>query len=131
MRRVRPSCAGGWRPRSADIADSSGHTVEEWKSGAETDLLERGHGFLAGDLAALSAQQVAARLEEQLRFVEECFTWRARLHATGIDAIGRLGLDSPATTAGRCPRSWISSSASRAPRPIPQVAQLAIVDLVR
>ena len=78
---------------AADVADWSGHTVEEWKSGAETDLLERGHGFLAGDLAALSARQVAARLEEQLRFVEESFIWRARLHAAGVDAIGRLGLE--------------------------------------
>ena len=94
MRRVRPELRRRLAAaHAADVADWSGHTVEEWKGGAETDLLERGHGFLAGDLAALSAQQVAARLEEQLRFVEECLTWRARLHAAGIDAIGRLGLE--------------------------------------
>ncbi len=76
---------------AADVSDWAGQVVEEWHAGQEDALLERGRGFLAGDLNALTAEQVAARLEEQLRFVEESLTWHFRLHVAGADAIGRLG----------------------------------------
>ena len=132
MRRVRPELRRRLAAaHAADVADWSGHTVEEWKGGAETDLLERGHGFLAGDLAALSAQQVAARLEEQLRFVEECFTWRARLHAAGIDAIGRLGLELSRDHGWPVPEIMDLFVGLSGTATDPAVAQLAIVDLVR
>ena len=78
---------------AADVSDWSGAVVEEWLDRAEDDLLERGRAYLVGDLTALNEEQVAARLDEQLRLVEEGLTWHFRLHAAGVDAIGRLGLE--------------------------------------
>jgi pyruvate,water dikinase len=78
---------------AADVEDWSGHVVDEWHERAEDDLLERGRAYLVGDLNALSEQQVAARLDEQLRLAEEGLTWHFRLQAAGVDAIGRLGLE--------------------------------------
>jgi pyruvate,water dikinase len=78
---------------TTDVIDRHGQAIEEWLGGKEDDLLERGRAFLVGDLGALTTSQVADRLEEQLRFVEECFTWHFRLHGAGADAIGRLGLE--------------------------------------
>jgi rifampicin phosphotransferase len=78
---------------SAEVDDRHGQAVDDWLAGREDDLLERGRAFLVGDLGALSEGQLADRLEEQLRFVDECFTWHFRLHSAGADAIGRLGLD--------------------------------------
>jgi len=132
LRRVRPELRRRLAAaHAADVADWSGHTVAEWKGGIETDLLERGRGFLAGDLAALTAHQVAARLEEQLRFVEECFIWRARLHAAGVDAIGRLGLDLCRDHGWPVPEIMDLFVGLSGTATDPAVAQLAIVDLVR
>ena len=78
---------------AADVTDWSGQVVADWYGGKEDELLERGRGFLAGDLTALTSAQVATRLEEQLRFVEDSLAWHFRLHVAGADAIGRLGLD--------------------------------------
>jgi pyruvate,water dikinase len=78
---------------AADVSDWSGAVVEEWHERAEDDLLERGRAYLVGDLTALNEEQVAGRLDEQLRLVEEGLTWHFRLHAAGVDAIGRLGLE--------------------------------------
>ena len=78
---------------AADVSDWSGAVVEEWNERAEDDLLERGRAYLVGDLSALNEEQVAGRLDEQLRLVEEGLTWHFRLHAAGVDAIGRLGLE--------------------------------------
>jgi rifampicin phosphotransferase len=132
LRRVRPELRRRLSAaHAADVADWSGLTVKEWKGGAEVDLLERGRGFLAGDLAALTAQQVAARLEEQLRFVEESFTWRARLHAAAVDAVGRLGLElsrDHGWPVAEIMDLFVGLSGATTD---PAVAQLAIVDLVR
>ena len=78
---------------AADVSDQTGTTVTRWRGGEEDLLRERGLGYLAGELTALTPRQVGARLEEQLRFVTECLTWHIRLHAATADAIGRLGLD--------------------------------------
>jgi pyruvate,water dikinase len=78
---------------AADVSDWSGAVVEEWHERAEAELLERGRAYLVGDLSALNEEQVAGRLDEQLRLVEEGLTWHFRLHAAGVDAIGRLGLE--------------------------------------
>lgn len=78
---------------TTDVVDGHGQAVDEWLGGKEDDLLERGRAFLVGDLGALTTDQVADRLEEQLRFMDECFTWHFRLHGAGADAIGRLGLE--------------------------------------
>jgi phosphohistidine swiveling domain-containing protein len=78
---------------AADVDDWYGRVVEEWQDHVEDDLLQRGRGYLAGDLAALSEEQVAARLDEQLRFVEEGLTWYFQLYGACVDAIGRLGLE--------------------------------------
>ncbi len=78
---------------AADVNDWSGAVVDEWHERAEDDLLERSRAYLVGDLTALNEEQVAARLDEQLRLVGEGLTWRFRLHAAGVDAIGRLGLE--------------------------------------
>ena len=78
---------------AADVSDWSGAVVEEWHERAEDELLERARAYLVGDLSALNEEQVAGRLDEQLRLVEEGLTWHFRLHAAGVDAIGRLGLE--------------------------------------
>jgi rifampicin phosphotransferase len=78
---------------AADVSDWSGAVVEEWNERAEDDLMERGRAYLVGDLSALNGEQVAARLDEQHRLVEEGLTWHFRLHAAGVDAIGQLGLE--------------------------------------
>ena len=43
--------------------------------------------YLAGDLAALNEEQVAARLVEQVAFAEEGLTWHFRLHAAGVETV--------------------------------------------
>jgi pyruvate,water dikinase len=132
LRRVRPELRRRLAAaHAADVTDWPGRTVEEWKGGAELDLLERGRGFLAGDLAALTADQVAARLEEQLRFVEQGFTWRARLHAAAVDAVGRLGLDLSRDHGWSVPEIMDLFVGLSGTATDPAVAQLAIVDLVR
>lgn len=78
---------------AADVNDWSAAVVEEWNEQAEDDLLERGRAYLVGDLSALNDEQVAGRLDEQLRLVEAGLRWHFRLHAAGVDAIGRLGLE--------------------------------------
>jgi pyruvate,water dikinase len=132
LRRVRPELRRRLAAaHAADVADWPGQTVEEWKGGAEVDLLERGRGFLAGDLGALTAYQVAARLEEQLRFVEESFTWRARLHAAAVDAVGRLGLELSRDHGWSVAEIMDLVLGLSGTATDPAVAQLAIVDLVR
>jgi pyruvate,water dikinase len=132
LRRVRPELRRRLAAaHAADVADWSGHTVEEWKGGAEVDLVERGRGFLAGDLTALTAHQVAARLEEQLRFVEVSFTWRARLQAAAVDAVGRLGLELSRDHSWPVPEIMDLFVGLAGTATDPAVAQLAIVDLVR
>jgi len=78
-----------------------------------------------------SPDEVAARLEEQLRFVEESFTWRARLHAAAVDAVGRLGLElsrDHGWPVADIMDLFVGLSGATTD---PAVAQLAIVDLVR
>ena len=126
--RLRRRLAAG---HAADVTDWPGRVVEEWEGGAEEELLERGKAYLAGDLAALTTGQVAARLEEQLRFTEECLSWHTRLHVAGADAIGRLGLEvtrSHGWTAGELVDLFTGLSPSTTE---PAEAQRAIVDLVR
>ena len=48
------------------MSDWSGAVVGEWNERAEDALLERGRAYLVGDLSALSGEQVASRLDEQL-----------------------------------------------------------------
>jgi rifampicin phosphotransferase len=78
---------------AADADSTLDQAVDDWLAGKQEDLLERGRAFLVGDLSALDERQVADRLDEQLRFVEECLTWHLRLRGAGANAIGRLGLE--------------------------------------
>ena len=74
---------------------------------------------------------MAARLEEQLRFVEECFTWHFRLHAAGVDAIGRLGLELTEQHGWTVPELMDLFTGLSATTTDPGEAQRAIVALVR
>ncbi len=115
---------------AADVNDHSGRAVEEWMTTKEDDLLERGRGYLAGDLAALTARQVAARLEEQLAFMTECFAWHYRLHGAGADAIGRLGLELTTQHGWSLPAFMDLFTGLSSTTLGPAEAQRAIVDLV-
>ncbi len=116
---------------AADVADWSGQVVEDWHGGKEDELLERGRGFLAGDLNALTAAQVAGRLEEQLRFVEESLTWHFRLHVAGADAIGRLGLELTSEHRWTIPEVLDLFTGLSAATTEPADAQRAIAERVR
>ena len=59
--------------------------------------------YLAGDLAALSARAGGGPARGAAALRRGGLIWQFRLHAAGVDAIGRLGLELPATTAGRWP----------------------------